>query len=506
MRIFVLIILAVISSLSYSQSTYFNEVYPPIESESTMQAKVYVSVSEYLSLGVKVGGIIGRRVSTEGIELFEKSTILPFFNSPTIPVSENILKSENLYFVQQAAYNEFQLNYPCIIALNENLDTIWTWCANWPMYYGDNFLPVGFTQLTNGNLLSVSLARFGDLGGIDSADSTGLRFTQINTQGDVVANYVNIYPDNVYCGEFIASGVRQIEDFLILWGNSAAQCESDRQSFFLKTTLTGEILDEFFFGNPESCFDWQGAATFTIDNHIVFTYPYCVQEEDNNTIHEQHIVDFDPVSWQLISEESVEIVEWNQPMIVLGNNESVVISPDGNFVITGYLGIDNGEYPIATPRVFKTSQQGNLSWYFEYQSGLDTYSESLLDIENTQDGGFILTGMIELFPTLAQRHWMVKIDSCGYEQPGFCFPDAVVERENLEVKLWPNPTHHVLKAQLPVSTESVELYNAAGRIIFSEKVYHRSQQWNIRDLECGVYFLRVLLEDGSVVTERVVKV
>ncbi|MBL0314236.1 MAG: T9SS type A sorting domain-containing protein [Flavobacteriales bacterium] len=149
---------------------------------------------------------------------------------------------------------------------------------------------------------------------------------------------------------------------------------------------------------------------------------------------------------------------------------------------------------------------GELEWHYEYLSGLDSYDEFFFDIANTPDGGYVMTGTVELFPTLSQRHWMVKIDSCGYEQPGFCFPDAVVERENLEVKLWPNPTHHVLKAQLPVSAESVELYNAAGRLIFSEKVYHKSQQWNIRDLEYGVYFLRVLMEDGSVVTERVVKV
>jgi hypothetical protein len=375
------------------------------------------------------------------------------------------------------------------------------------MGVGENFAPFCLTQIDNGNLLTVSLARYGDFGGVDNPDSIGFRLTQLNLEGEVVSNYEQILPESEYCAEFLFSGAHQINDFLLMWGYTYAECgTSDRQNFFLKTDLTGEILDVYYFGNPDNCMDWMGAATITPENHMVFTYPRCIDDDiDTNIHHQQQIVEFDPVAWQIISDETLDISDWNVH-ISIGNNESMIQSPDGSFVTTGYMYNSSDDFPIITPRVFKAKTNGELEWHNEYLSGLDSYDEFFFDIANTPDGGYVMTGTVEMFPSLAQNHWMVKIDSCGYEQPGFCLPDFVGEKNELEVKLWPNPTYHVLKAQLPVSAESVELYNAAGRLIFSEKVYHRSQQWNMRDLECGVYFLRVLLEDGSVVTERVVKV
>ncbi len=495
-----------------AQVEYFNIVYPQaIEGVGTIQGTVFNSTNGYVSLGFHgQSGILGTKVNFDGSVEFVTFDFhfVNFQGSSGGGISENYVTDEDgNYYTQHNGYSTSNESLPYISKLNLELDTLWNWLPDWAMNESDDFFPLALTILDNANVLSISLARYGYFGGGDEPDSTGLRFTQLDPDGNLVSSYVAIYPSNVYCSEFVVYAVRHFQNELILWGRTSPNCQSDRQNFVLKTTMEGDILEEFYWGNPNECMEMGFSGILLETGQIVFSYPRCEEFlSPAESRHEEHLMLFDLATMDSISDIGIPIAEMNQYVGPI-NTESMVESNDANYVsVFNFWDINSEVLPYVTPRIFKVNNSGELLWYREYASGMDTFIESLYDIENAPDGGYILTGVVELVPTYAQRHWMVKIDSCGYEQPGFCFPDAVVERENLEVKLWPNPTHHVLKAQLPVSAESVELYNAAGRLIFSEKVYHRSQQWNIRELECGVYFLRVLLEDGSVVTERVVKV
>ncbi|MBL0314237.1 MAG: hypothetical protein IPP69_00155 [Flavobacteriales bacterium] len=266
-------------------------------------------------------------MNPEGVESFAVLAQMPIGFQGTTPLSESCVEINGHFAVLQGAVNSNQSNYPYLIMLDENIDTVWTWGADWPMGEGENFGPDCLTQLNNGNLLVVSLARFGYFAGGDSPDSIGYRITQLDIDGAVVSNHLNILPESEYCSEFSFSGARQIDDFLLMWGYTYAECGTgDRQNFFLKTDLTGEILDVYYFGNPDNCMDWRGAATITPENHIVFTYPRCIDDDiDTNIHHQQQIVEFDPVAWQLISDETLDISDWNVHISV-GNNESMIQS------------------------------------------------------------------------------------------------------------------------------------------------------------------------------------
>jgi hypothetical protein len=52
---------------------------------------------------------------------------------------------------------------------------------------------------------------------------------------------------------------------------------------------------------------------------------------------------------------------------------------------------------------------------------------------------------------------------------------------------------------------SVRLYDQTGRVVLEEKVYYPNQEWNVSALECGVYVLEVVREEGGVDSKRVVK-
>jgi hypothetical protein len=106
-----------------------------------------------------------------------------------------------------------------------------------------------------------------------------------------------------------------------------------------------------------------------------------------------------------------------------------------------------------------------------------------------------------------QKPWLLKLDACGYEEPSDC-PPVVGVSNSAEVpnfNAWPNPFHSHLKAQLPANANRVDWIDATGRLVHSENVYYPYQEWNLTTLPIGVYHMQVVLEDGGVLSKKVVK-
>jgi hypothetical protein len=78
---------------------------------------------------------------------------------------------------------------------------------------------------------------------------------------------------------------------------------------------------------------------------------------------------------------------------------------------------DNPYYP--GNYITKFSSTGELIWQQSYASddfGAPYYSNtSLLDLIQTPDGGYLGTGVS--YNDYLQKHWLLKIDACGYEEP-----------------------------------------------------------------------------------------
>ncbi len=80
-----------------------------------------------------------------------------------------------------------------------------------------------------------------------------------------------------------------------------------------------------------------------------------------------------------------------------------------------------------------------------------------------------------------------------------------INMDQAEYQIYPNPFHSQLKAQLPANAQRVDWLDATGRLIHSENVYYPYQEWNLGALPIGVYHIQVILEDGRVVSKKVVK-
>jgi hypothetical protein len=91
--------------------------------------------------------------------------------------------------------------------------------------------------------------------------------------------------------------------------------------------------------------------------------------------------------------------------------ESILQTNDGGYIIAGYYwAFDPTDLYIW---LMKTDSNGNELWSKTFERG---WEETVSSLQQTSDGGYILSGYVDSFTTGFEEIWVIKTDSSGSEQ------------------------------------------------------------------------------------------
>jgi len=174
---------------------------------------------------------------------------------------------------------------------------------------------------------------------------------------------------------------------------------------------------------------------------------------------------------------------------------SVIQTRDGEFAVGGYTNSANSKMII-----LKIDSNATLQWLHNFGLADENMGNS---IQQTTDGGFILTGNSTWSGTQNTDVFLVKTDSLGnILSTGFSDPEEINK-----VDIYPNPFHSSTTVQFnnPTNNADIIIYNQLGQVVKS--ITHISTQRIeiYRDgLPSGIYFISITNNNKVISTQKLV--
>ena len=244
------------------------------------------------------------------------------------------------------------------------------------------------------------------------------------------------------------------------------------------------------------------------------------------------IADFDPNSdtFNLTTSAMTEIFIskldnsgnfiWAKSMggIGVGIGFSIAVDDSGFVYTTGNYS-ETKDFDPDTSASFNLTSNGNLDIFISKldESGnfisaksiggsADDYCMSIVsdNSDNIYFGGYFFSSTITFNPfTLTNAgHTDLFISKFGFPSNGI---ENIFNKYNITI--YPNPTTDKLTIELPsgISPHQIEITDALGRKIYTEKTNLKSVIINLKSFHSGIYFIKVKMEDGSVTVRKFVK-
>ena len=191
-------------------------------------------------------------------------------------------------------------------------------------------------------------------------------------------------------------------------------------------------------------------------------------------------------------------------MEILSSNGSVVWF-QGNESFAGTYGTNNTPGPTdpTSPLLDNTTYNWDVPLSLN-----DCYTFKIYDYYGDGLSGFFADGSLSLANHNNINFYTLSIPNFGSEL-GIVFKNistiGLVESDNQELNVFPNPANDLLFINLPSSAKQISIVDIYGKLIYSEPALFESHELKISSLATGAYWLKVDLTNGRTALKRFIK-
>lgn len=506
-KLYLLAYCGLLTTHLFGQYTRFNEVQYLTANLGSLPYGSFEVNNQFFTYHIDSPSVFCLLNSINGasIDLLESNTGL-YFQGAT-GVGGKIIKTGDDVFYPLTLMNSCGYYYFGIIKFEDSqfIDAYTYEVLNGDCAENKEHIPATIFSVNDSTIATVSYYRdyiIGSLGFLIE-NNLGYRLNTFTLDGALLDSFLHITPDDpdgpTLAPEFFTCIKR--EDHIIATGDDTAP-------FVIKMDMEGNILDSLHFGLTENRTN-SGSGVMFNDSTMQFIYSQATEYMQSNSQpinYDIHVAKINLNDFTIIEDQIIDFMQSNTPQFAFLFGKSI-INNNHQMVTCGAL---MHEQDLLTRESFvcAVNANGEIAWQNFYSPEVIDTIYHFNDIILTSDGGYLLTGQTgDEYPQLNTHTWLLKLDACGYEEPSDCPPVVSVNNaiQASTFNAWPNPFHHQLKAQLPANANHVNWLDATGRLVHSENVYYPYQEWNLSALPIGVYHMRVVMDNGQMVSKKVVK-
>lgn len=365
-----------------------------------------------------------------------------------------------------------------LIKVDNNGDTLWS--KKYSLGKGHEFLNK-LIKSEDGNLLL-----FGTKCPVGTSPSRcDFYLLKVDTSGNIIFenNYFNSESSNEYAGGIITTNNK-----IFIYG-AVDSVDYNLKPYIAMLDRDGILIKSKVFKNidlPKDIFLSSKLILDVNNNMLLVGSNFC----DSNL----------EVYGRVIRIDSSFNVLWQKNFDGLPNNLNSAIKFNNKYMIVGSRDINNDK-SLAMISVFR--ENGNKVFERLYSMPKGAFSDgSSYDLSFINDSLVLVLGSA-YFNTqpFTQKTWIFTIDTFGCLEPG-C-PILGIENVpfNLEpLKIYPNPTVDFIKIDHSVKINTYQIMDLQGAKLLQGN--YLKEGIDVRKLPIGLYFIQVLLDDG---TQSVVK-
>lgn len=246
-----------------------------------------------------------------------------------------------------------------------------------------------------------------------------------------------------------------------------------RQTYIAKFNTEGQLIWDFL--SPEHRAEAKSMLLLD-DKSLIIGTGYGEIEEARDDWHLMHF------HLELMKIDSNQNLVWEtkfrdtKPFDV-NSLSKVLVAKDGSGFVFGGHHVQDRSRLVGV--IGKVSNEGDSLWMRQYSFENDTTEikkdQFVLDMECTEDGGYVLVGETNDYtPPSIQYGWMLKVDEYGCLIPN-CHLSSTNDKDGeseIELSIYPNPTTDYLNFiinKLPYDNLSYRIINSEGKLMYQKE-------------------------------------